>query len=199
MKKIYTYFGLLGLVILASCASKPYEIKRSIEIETPAAPIYQVVNNHQNRGSWSPWEMKDPSMKKEFTGPESGVGAIVSWTSENEEVGTGSLEIVECMENSYIKNNLVFTAPFEANDIVEWWFEEVDGKTQVTWSSKGELPGIAAMFMDQTMDEMMGPEFEKGLSSLKLYCEENYEAPVIEAPVLDYTAEEIEEEEVDNM
>lgn len=194
MKKIYLILSITGLVIMASCSSKPYDVKRDIEINVPASYIVAQVTNHTTRGNWSPWDMKDPDMKKEFSGPENGVGAKLNWSSESEEVGTGSLEVTEITDFSYVKNQLIFTAPFESESVVEWWFEEKDGVTKATWGSRGELPGLAALFMGETMDEMMGPDFETGLANLKKMCEENYTAPVVEVPIVDSTSVEIVEE-----
>ena len=147
--------------------------------------VYNQVIDHKNRVNWSPWSHKDPEMTKGFEGPESGVGAVYTW-SGNDEVGTGSLKIVEAKENAYIKNELVFTEPFESKDNVEWMFEEKEGKTNVVWLTSGELPKIASMFMDQTMEQMLGPDFEKGLEDLKTYCEKNY---VVEEPSVEMEAD----------
>lgn len=181
MKKVHILYLTAGIFFLTSCGADPYEVIRETKINTPASVVYAQVINHKNRMNWSPWEKKDPNMTKKYEGPESGVGAIQKW-SGNDSVGTGVLEIMEVKENEYIKNKLVFTEPWESEDTIEWWFTEKDGVTAVKWSSKGELPKIASMFMDQTMDEMIGPDFEKGLADLKTYCEANYTAPEMDMP-----------------
>jgi len=175
MNKLNLLIGLIGIVLLSSCGSKPYKVERSAEINTPASAIYNQIVSHKNRDNWSPWATKDPNMTKEYEGPEAGVGSIYKWSSENEEVGTGSMEVVEVEENEYMKSKLTFTAPWESASTVEWNLEEENGVTKATWSNSGELPAMMAMFMD--LDEQLGPDFEKGLENLKKLCEETYVAP----------------------
>lgn len=166
---------ILAAIVLSStlwsCGTKPYKVERTMVINTPAEPIYNQVINHKNRVNWSPWEMKDPNMKKEFEGPESGVGAIQKW-SGNDEVGVGSLEIIEAIPYKQIKSKLIFTEPWESNDHIEWNFKEDNGVTNVTWSSSGEMPTMVSMFVN--LEEEIGPDFEKGLENLKNYCESNF-------------------------
>ena len=185
MNKRNILIGLVGVALLSSCGSSPYKVERSTEIDTPASAVYEQIIAHKNRGAWSPWESKDPNMTKGYEGPEAGVGSIYTWSSENEDVGTGRMEVLEVRENEYMKNELSFTEPFESTSTIEWNLTEENGVTKAVWTNSGEMPAMMSMFMD--LDEQLGPDFEKGLANLKKLCEETYviPEPIIETVMTD--------------
>lgn len=162
--------ALAGAAIFASCSPTEYEVSRDITIDAQPEVVYEQVVNHKNRDAWSPWEKMDPNMTKSYEGPEAGVGAIYNW-SGNDSVGTGSLEILEAREYDMIKSSLTFTSPWESTSEVIWSFEEIDGGTKATWMVKGELPGYLFWMGQEEMDENMGPDFQRGLESLKKLAE----------------------------
>ncbi len=171
--------AILGLVGYLATLPGEYSVERSIEIERPADLVYGIVSDFEQRGAWSPWDQKDPDMKRELGETTVGLGAYYAWDG-NDSVGTGSMEIVETTAPSYIKTELKFTAPWESSSIVEWKFEEADGKTIASWTNTGALP----FFMRwMKMDDMLGPEFERGLKMLKEYAENVEVAPAIDAEV----------------
>jgi Polyketide cyclase / dehydrase and lipid transport len=83
-------------VVLILAASKPaaFSVERAITIAAPAERIFPLINDFHQWGSWSPWEKKDPAMKRSFSGPVSGVGAVYGWEGNNN-VGSGRMEILE--------------------------------------------------------------------------------------------------------
>ena len=198
MKKLNFLAGLVVVIALSSCGSKPYKVERKIEVRSSSEAVFNRLGDNKNRGDWSPWDKLDPEMKKTYEGPNSGVGAKYSWSSENENVGTGTLECVESNPYSYIKSNLTFTAPWESSSVVEWNITEGQF-TEVSWSVSGELPGMAALFTD--MEETLGPQLEEGLGNLKKLCEEEtiskpnevVEEQVQDSTLIDSSAVAIEE------
>mgnify|MGYP003689571967 FL=1 len=97
------------------------------------------------------------------------VGAKYTWRG-NEEVGTGSQELVEVTAET-VKTKLIFTAPWESESDIFFNFLEKENVTHVTWGYIGEMPLMMTLFVD--MDEMLGKQYEEGLLSLKTICEEN--------------------------
>lgn len=199
MNKISILMGFATIAILSSCGSKPYKIEQKTEISVPSAYVFEYVANNKTRSEWSPWSKIDPDMTKEYEGPASGVGAKYSWSSENEDVGTGSMICVESTPSTYMKSDLSFSAPHESSSVIEWNFSEKEGVTSVSWSVSGELPGMAALFVD--MDEILTPKLKEGLANLKTLSEANYKIPEPEVMVNSTasdstTVEDIAEEEV---
>ena len=177
MNKFNFFIGLIGVLFLASCGPKPYKVEREIAISVPVAYVFEKVGNYKTRGEWSPWDKIDPEMTKEYAGPNSGVGAKYSWSSKNDDVGTGSMTCVESTPSTYMKSDLAFTAPWESTSVIEWNLEESDNVTSINWSVSGELPGMAALFTD--MEEILGSKLEEGLADLKVISEANYKEPVV--------------------
>ncbi|MDA9261815.1 GyrI-like domain-containing protein, partial [Flavobacteriales bacterium] len=74
---------------------------------------------------------------------------------------------------------LAFTEPWESSSEDTFVLTESEGKTSVSWSDHMKIPFIIRpmmMFMGMNtdkMDEMMGPDFEKGLSNIKKLAESN--------------------------
>ncbi len=146
---------------------KDIEVKRSTTINAPLTQVQEQIIFFKNFVKWRPWAEMDPNSKTEFSGEDGKVGAKYSW-SGNEEVGTGHQEILS-ISDTKVKLKLVFTAPWESESDVYYNFSEENGQTTVTWGYKGEMPIMASFFVD--MDEMLGSQYEKGLSSLKSICE----------------------------
>ena len=144
--------------------SSEYEFERIIEIDAPIDSVYNQLANLHNWPNWAVWWKNDSTIVTEFNEVRSGKGASMKW--KGEEVGIGGLEIIDCnIEGMEIKLNLGGMTPsgfFE--------FEEIDGRTKVTWSMKGGMP-FFIRFMTLFMDKMAGPDLEEGLNRLKDVCE----------------------------
>ncbi|PCH93896.1 MAG: hypothetical protein COB85_06275 [Bacteroidetes bacterium] len=170
-KVIIVLVALVGLLIAISLFL-PSEVivTRTATINAPAKVIFGQVNDFRNWVNWDPWQEKDPDMKGTYEGPDSGVGSKRCWESDNEEVGSGCLTIVESVPNISIKTELEFEDMGPSNGL--WTFEEVDGATNVSWSMQMDM-GMNPMgkFFGLMKDGMLGPDFEKGLASLTELCE----------------------------
>jgi len=148
------------------CKPTEYEVKREVLIKAPVELIFEQINVIKNQEAFSPWERMDPNMTRSYEGPESGVGAKYSW-SGNDSVGTGSMELVESNPPTDLKFKLTFTDPWESVSDIIWTLTSSEEGVLVSWANKGEFPGYLFWMSEKSMDEMMGPEFERGLNSLK--------------------------------
>jgi uncharacterized protein YndB with AHSA1/START domain len=83
-------------VVLILAATKPdtFRIERSATINAPAEKIFAVLSDFHQWTHWSPWEHRDPQLKRIFSGAERGNGAIYAWEG-NKNVGSGRMEILE--------------------------------------------------------------------------------------------------------
>lgn len=156
---------------ISACSPTEYEVRREIVINAPAEVVFEQINDHRNRGDWSPWDQMDPNMEKTYSGPDSGTGAVYAW-SGNDSVGTGSLEILKSEPFTHIESRLTFTAPWETSSTILWNFEEMENGTRTEWITRGSLPGYLFWMGQEDMDQMMGENFEKGLAQLKALSEQ---------------------------
>jgi hypothetical protein len=177
MKKVLVIAGVLaalvgGVLIAAATRPDTFVVKRSILINAPPDWVFPLINNFMRWRDWSPWEKKDPQMKRLLVADRaSGPGAVYKWRG-NKDVGEGSMEIAESVPPSRVRLRLDFVKPFEAHNDVIFTLEPRGQGTEVTWTMQGRLPYFARivhLFFD--MDATVGRDFETGLANLKKAAE----------------------------
>jgi carbon monoxide dehydrogenase subunit G len=164
---------LLVAVVLAFAATRPdsFSVRRAASIQAPPEKIFPLINDFSRWSAWSPYEKKDPVMKRSFSGPAAGKGAVYAWEG-NGDVGQGRMEIAEAVAPSRVTLKLDFVKPFEAHNKVDFTLEPKGGATEVTWAMDGPMPFISkviTLFVD--VDRMVGGDFEAGLANLKAVAE----------------------------
>ena len=100
-------------------------------------------------GNWSPYENKDPAMKRSYSGAASGKGAVYAWDG-NKNVGSGRMEILDASVPSKIVIKLDFFKPFEAHNTAEFTMLPQGDATKVDWVMHGPAP-----FMSKVMQVFM--------------------------------------------
>jgi Polyketide cyclase / dehydrase and lipid transport len=160
-------------VVLILAATKPntLRVQRAISVKAPADRIFPLINDFHQWRTWSPYENKDPAMKRSYDGADSGKGAVYAWEGNNN-VGSGRMEILEASVPSKIKIKLDFFKPFEGHNTAEFTMLPQGDVTNLTWTMVGP-----AVFMSKLMrvfinlDHMIGRDFEIGLANLKKLAE----------------------------
>ena len=81
MSKVLVVLVLLLGAAAAYVATRPdaYHVERSTTVDAPAATVFAQIDDLSVWKEWSPWEKKDPAMKRTFSATSSGVGASYSW------------------------------------------------------------------------------------------------------------------------
>jgi len=161
------------IAVLVYAATKPdtFRIQRAASIKAPPEKIFAVLNDFLRWETWSPWEKKDPAMKRTFSAVTSGEGAVYAWEG-NRDVGQGRMEIAESVAPSKVAIKLDFVKPFETHNIVEFTLEPKADSTNVTWTMQGPMPYISKLItVFVNMDSMVGKDFEAGLANLKAVAE----------------------------
>jgi uncharacterized protein YndB with AHSA1/START domain len=162
---------IAGVLIFAATKPDTFRVERSTSIKAPPEKIFAILNDFKQWGAWSPWEKKDPAMKRKFGAITVGKGATYGWEG-NKDVGQGSMTITESVPSSKLVLNLDFLKPFEAHNFVEFTLTAQGDTTNVTWAMHGPanfMTKIIHVFMN--MDKMVGPDFEAGLANLKAAAE----------------------------
>lgn len=169
LKKILIVLVVLvaGVLIFASTRPDHYHVDRSVTIAAPPAVIFAQLEDFKKWPAWSPWEKRDPQMKKSFEGPPTGVGSSYSWQG-NKEVGKGKMTIIHSEPPQHIRLRLEFMEPFAAVATSGFELSPQGGNTVVTWGMDGTNNLISKIFsLAMDMDKMIGGDFESGLASLK--------------------------------
>lgn len=173
IKIIAIIFVLLIAGVLIFAATKPdvFQVRRTAHIKAPPEKVYALINDFKQWAAWSPWEKKDPGMKRSFSAITAGKGATYAWDG-NKDVGKGSMAITEALPSSRIRLRLDFETPFEAHNSVTFILEARDGGTRLTWLMEGPVPYFAKIIhVFINMDRMVGTDFEAGLANLKSIAE----------------------------
>jgi uncharacterized protein YndB with AHSA1/START domain len=162
---------MAGVLIFAATKPDTFRVQRAASIKAPPERIFVLINDFNRWSAWSPWEKKDPTMKRTFGATTSGKGAVYAWEG-NKDVGQGRMEIAESVAPSKVALNLDFVKPFEAHNVVEFTLEPKGDATTITWAMQGDTPYFAKIIhVFINMDRMVGKDFETGLANLKAIAE----------------------------
>ncbi|MDE2330433.1 MAG: SRPBCC family protein [Bradyrhizobium sp.] len=170
---IAVVLAIVIAVVLILAATKPaaFSVERTITIAAPAERIFPLINDFHQWGKWSPWENRDPAMKRSFSGAVSGAGAIYGWEGNNN-VGSGRMEILEASAPLKILIKLDFFKPFEGHNTAEFTMLPQGGTTYLSWVMRGPSSFISKLMqVFMNLDRMIGKDFEAGLANLKNLAE----------------------------
>lgn len=148
-----------------------YTVERSTTIEAPPERIYEQVADFHSWRNWSPWDGLDPDMRRTYSGPDAGPGATYAWAG-NRKAGEGQMEITEATAPTHVRIDLRFIKPFRAQNETVFHIRPEGSGSRVTWTMTGRKTlATKIMGIFKSMDAMIGPDFEKGLASLKSTAE----------------------------
>ncbi|WP_298574682.1 SRPBCC family protein [uncultured Luteimonas sp.] len=89
-------------VLVALFLPSSRTITEKVETNRRQAIVFDTLNSFKRFKDWNALTMRDPAAKLELSGPESGVGARLDYSSEARALGEGSWEIVESDADSRI-------------------------------------------------------------------------------------------------
>jgi hypothetical protein len=162
--------AIAGILLYAATKPDSFRVQRVVLINAPSDKVFPLINDIKAWTVWSPYEKKDPAMKRTYGAVTAGKGATYAWDGDKN-VGQGSMEIVESGPRK-ILIKLDFLKPFEAHNMGEFLLEPKGDSTSVTWATYGPSPYMSKVigtFMN--IDDLIGRDFEKGLADLKAAAE----------------------------
>jgi carbon monoxide dehydrogenase subunit G len=163
--------AIVGVLIVAAMRPDSFAVKRSIIVNAPPEKVHALINDFQAWQRWSPWENKDPGMKRTMSSATSGTGASYRWEG-NKEVGQGVMTISSSTPPNQVVIQLHFIKPFEAKNEVDFSLVPKGQSTEVTWDMHGPSPFISKLMgVFMNFDKMVGKDFEQGLANLKALAE----------------------------
>jgi hypothetical protein len=162
--------AIAGILLYAATKPDSFRVQRVVLINAPSDKVFPLINDIKAWTAWSPYEKKDPAMKRSYGAVTAGKGATYAWEGDKN-VGQGSMEMIESSPQKVVIK-LDFLKPFEAHNIGEFILEPKGDSTSVTWAIYGPSPFMSKVigtFMN--IDDMIGRDFEKGLADLKAAAE----------------------------
>lgn len=146
-----------------------FRVERSLIIDASAEKILPLVNNIKQWPTWTAWNTNsDPTMVFSYEGPEEGVGAISRWNSKQ---GDGRMTITESDPSKGVKFDMwMMHDQCSAKGWVS--FAPAGSSTKVLFGFEGDLSrNPLHRWMGVFVEQMAGPDFEKGLKGLKKAAE----------------------------
>lgn len=164
--------GVVALVVIVALigliATRPsdFRVSRSRTVAAPADVVYGYVNDFHKWTEWSPWEKRDPALKREYSGPPAGPGASYHWVGNNQ-VGEGRMTITESRPPQSVAIRLEFIKPWTATNTAQFEFTPTSSGTDVTWTMTGTKNFMAKAFgLLVDVDKLVGTDFDRGLENL---------------------------------
>lgn len=159
------------IVVVALTKPDTFRVQRAVVVNAGADKIFPLIDDFRQWALWSPYENKDPMMKRTFGATTKGRGATYAWDG-NGEVGAGDMTIIDSAPASRVAIKLNMVKPISASNDVSFTLQPQGDATQVTWSMQGPAPFISkVMQVFVNMDKMVGGDFEVGLAKLKSAAE----------------------------
>jgi effector-binding domain-containing protein len=156
---------VIGISIYIAVQPNSFEVTRSRAIKAPAPVIYNNVIDFKNWEAWSSWVEKDPETVITLGDSTAGVGGSFTWVDSH---GKGKMMTLGTQPNKTIEQELQF-GDFEPSKVT-WNFEpSEDGNTNVIWKMHSDkVPFVfkASALVSGGFDNMIGPDFERGLEIL---------------------------------
>ena len=149
------------LVVLGLATRQPnsFSVQRSTTLQATPDKAFVLINDFHRWADWSPWEGMDPLMKRSFSGPANGPGAVYEWDG-NKAVGAGRMEITGAQPATRIDIKLDFLRPFEAHNSTVFTLVPQGAATNVTWTMSGPMPFVSKlMSVFFSMDKLIGKDF----------------------------------------
>ncbi|MFZ1109253.1 MAG: SRPBCC family protein [Rhodomicrobium sp.] len=162
---------IAGVLVYAATKPDTFRVERTTSIEAAPGKIFPLIDDFHAWSAWSPYDKRDPAMKRTFSGAEAGEGAVYEWDG-NDEVGKGRMEITKASPPSKVVIQLDFLKPFEGRNTAEFTLDPSADGSNVTWAMSGRAAftvKLLQVFMD--FDKTVGKDFEAGLAKLKAAAE----------------------------
>ena len=72
---------------------KEMMIEKNVSINKNISEVFNFLKRTKNQDQFSVWNMKDPNMKKDYSGTDGTSGFVYSWDSTDKNVGAGSQKL----------------------------------------------------------------------------------------------------------
>lgn len=172
LKKIALSVVVILAVFLGYVATREgkFHYERSGFINAAPAEVHPYISNLRLGSEWSPFEKKDPNMKKTYNGTDGTVGSSMDFEG-NKDVGAGRIEITSINPDS-VELRLTMTKPMVAENKIIYKLMSVEQGTVFTWVMEGDggfMGKLISVFID--CEKMIGEDFSAGIKNLKTLIE----------------------------
>lgn len=160
-----------GALIAASFMEKSWRMQTHTSVQAPPSAVHALISTPSRWPEWFPWsKVKAPDIVYTTSGPESGAGAMLAWTSTN--LGQGRITITEADPSSGVAYTLVISGFGEHPIHGEILLVETAGVTTVTVTEGGELGSNPLMRLFRgVLEAKLEHDYAGALERLKAIAE----------------------------
>jgi hypothetical protein len=154
------------LLVVAFFLPGTFSVESSAIVAAPATELYARFATPRTWARWSAWTTEaDPTLAYTYTGPDSGVGAVMKWTSKK--MGNGQLAIVEAMPAQMVSYELSMTGT-DMTVHGHVMFEPAADGTKVTWRDTGSLgKNVMLRYLRPVLDKSLHEAYAKSFAKLQ--------------------------------
>jgi len=146
---------------------KEMMIEKNVSINKNISDVFNFLKQTKNQDQFSVWNMKDPNMKKNYSGVDGTKGFVYSWDSKDKNVGAGSQEITNISEGSRIDYELRFLRPMQNTAVSSFILNKTgENNTSVTWTFRCPTK-FPMSLLTPIFKNMLGKQLNTGLQNLK--------------------------------
>ena len=173
LKKILIAIAVIVvlIVVIGFMLPKTRHVERFVVIDAPPCVVFAKVNGFQSFNDWSPFVAVVPDAEYEFTGPDFGVGAKISWaaTKPKPEVGSQTIIASTPCERVDVELDLGTQGHAQSTYLLQ---PEGEG-TRLTWTFDTDFGlDIFGRYFGLILDRQLGPLYAQGLANLKRIAED---------------------------
>jgi effector-binding domain-containing protein len=168
-KLLITTGALIALLIIIGLALPRYSrIEVSTTIDANPATVFTLANDLQRANEWSSTVASDPNARVVFSGPQRGVGAMMTW--DGAIAGSGTQTITESRPYEHVA---MVVNPGEDSESRMWIdIRRGAGGSDVTWSFEADFGyNIVGRYLALMIKGIFKREFETALANLKTMAE----------------------------
>lgn len=146
-------------------------IEKHVTIDRDLDTVFAFLQEIKNQDQFNLWIMKDPAMKKSYSGTDGTVGFKYTWDSNDKNVGAGSQEITRISPGKLIEYDIRFLRPMKSVATSNFVTNKInEGSTAVTWTFKSPTKFPMSLF-SPILKSMLGKQLQQSLNNLKSLLE----------------------------
>ena len=151
--------------------AKDMIIEKNVSVNKNINEVFNFLKQTKNQDRFSVWNMKDPNMKRDYSGTDGTKGFVYSWNSKDKNVGAGSQEIKNISEGNRIDYELRFIRPMQNTAASSFVLDKIDeNNTSVTWTFQSPTKFPMSLFAP-IFKNMLGKQLNQSLQNLKALLE----------------------------
>ncbi len=171
MLKIILPLLVLGFLGYVQTKPSDFYFERSAVLKAAPEKIFPYLSTFALSGQWSPYERRDPAMKKTISGTDGAPGAKMAFDG-NDEVGAGSVEVTKLVPNSTVELRLLMERPMKVDNQIFYVLTPAPEGTRLSWAMRGRNSFMGKLLATViSVEDMLGKDKEQGFANLRKLVE----------------------------